>query len=119
MCNSSACYNEAMKEKSLEIYDLQRENGDRFILTATLSKKGELSFDGVDYTSLGKKMFHDIEFEYGYYFSQEETEKLSYLFKTKDLLIAIKEFFHGEIRNTDFLNLCKENNIAYKTWTYV
>lgn len=100
--------------KEVTLYDIKRNNGDWLILKAYLSE-GKLKLEGHDFTMLSESMFGDEEYEYFYFFNQENTQKLSLVFnKKEDLLQCLLDFFNNEIKNQEFIKLCRDNNIAYE-----
>ena len=47
-------------------------------------------------------------------FDKENTDKLFDLFNTKDLLTSLYNYFDGDMRDLEFYDLCKNNEINYK-----
>lgn len=99
-------------KQEVSLYDIKWNNGDCLIFRAYLNE-GKLKMEGHDFTSLSESMFGDEEYEYFYFFNQENTKKLSLLLHNDDLLQGLLDFFNNEIKNQEFIKLCKDNNIAY------
>ena len=96
------------------LYDIKRDNGDQFILRAYVDTFTHgLILEGQDFSSTAKEMFGDEEYEYYYRFSKEETEKAKKMLGNADILAAVSGFFHEEMRETEFIEFCKQNGIKY------
>ncbi|HPX33208.1 MAG TPA: hypothetical protein PLT36_06875 [Erysipelotrichaceae bacterium] len=103
------------KNRIVTLYDIKREDGDWFSLRAYIdSSCNKLYLEGQDFTKLAKDMFGDEEYEYFYVFSNKSVEKLKVIFNNDDVLDAISTFFHGEMLNSEFIELCKKNDIPYE-----
>ena len=59
-------------------------------------------------------MFGEEEQEKYFVFNKDNTNKLFELFKTKDLLTSLYNYFDGKLRDWEFFDYCKENGIVYK-----
>ena len=51
-----------MQYREVTLYDIERENGERFLLSARIVG-GALLLDGQDFTALAADMFGDEEYE--------------------------------------------------------
>lgn len=103
-------------EKEITLYDINKKNGDEFILRAYI-KNGCLYIEGHDFSNAAQEFFGEEEYEYFYSFSKEDTTKLAAVFGNKDLLLALNEFFNGEMKNDEFEKICSDNNIQYKVFS--
>lgn len=97
----------------LKIYDIKREDGDWFSLSAQIYNSELILFQH-DFSKLHEKMFGDEECETYFVFDKENTDKLFDLFNTKDLLTSLYNYFDGDMRDLEFYDLCKNNEINYK-----
>ena len=99
------------------LYDIERDNGDRFILRAYEDPfTCGLVLEGQDFCALAERLFGDEEYEYYYCFSKEDTEKLAKALGNADLPAALTEFFHGEMRDAEFFGFCKQNGIKWDSF---
>ena len=104
-----------MDTKMVILYDIKREDGDWFCLRAYIDQiDNKLFLEGQDFSKLAKDMFGDEEYEYFYIFDKISVEKIKKILNNDDILLALSDYFHGEMRETDFIELCKNNDIAYK-----
>jgi len=104
-----------MKSKIINLYDIKREDGDWFSLRAYIDPlSNDLFLEGQDFTKLAEEMFGDEEYEYFYIFPTKSINKLKVVFNNDDVLDAISTFFHGEMLNSEFIELCKKNDIPYE-----
>ena len=94
------------------LYDIGKQNGDWF--------KMEAFFTGVelvllihDFSNMHEDIFGDDESEVFYVFDSENVEKLISVFHTTDLLASLSEFYDGKMRDKEFFDLCRENNISF------
>lgn len=103
------------KNRIVTLYDIKREDGDWFSLRAYIdSSYNKLYLEGQDFTKLAKDMFGDEEYEYFYVFSKESIIKLKKALNNDDLLSGLNDYFHGEMLNSEFIELCKKNDIPYE-----
>ena len=99
----------------IKLYDIKREDGDWFSLSAQIYE-GRLILFQHDFSKLHERMFGDEECEEYFTFDEENTDKLFDLFKTKDLLTSLYIYFDGEMRDLEFYDYCKENGIEYESF---
>ena len=99
------------------LYDIERDNGDWFSLTAYTDRPADgLTLFMHDFSAEAEKCFGDEEVEHFYSFSEEETAKLAKALGNTDLPAALTEFFHGEMRDTEFFGFCKQNGIKWDSF---
>lgn len=99
--------------KSVTLYSIREENGDSYSMTATYTGT-ELIMFSHDFSQFHKAFFGDDEYEGYRIFDSENVDKLCALFDTTDILSALTEYFKGEMKDTEFFDLCKENSISFK-----
>ena len=75
---------------------------------------GELTLNGYDSIPGISHAYGDGEAAYVYNFDRENTQKLTEIFHTENLLESLKKFFGGKKALTEFENLCRENGIYFQ-----
>lgn len=75
---------------------------------------GELTLNGYDNIPGISHAYGDGEAAYVYNFDRENTQKLTEIFHTENLLESLKKFFGGKKALTEFENLCRENGIYFQ-----
>ena len=100
-------------ENKVILYDIKREDGDRFYLQAVLFLDGKLALEGQDFSKIALELFGDDEYEYYYMFDVMNTNKLKIALKTDNLLHSLVKFFNGEMINEKFRIFCKESDIEF------
>lgn len=105
-------------QNSVTLYDIKREDGNWFRLTAYLSD-GELKLEAHDFCELAESMFGDSEHETFYMFDSENTQKLLQVLETDNLLEGLQNFFGGQMKDRDFFELCKKNGVmcTFTSWS--
>ena len=97
----------------LTLYDIKREDGDWFSLSAQIQGSKLVLFRH-DFSKIHEMMFGDEECETYFVFDEENTDKLFDSFKTKDMLTSLYNYFGGEMRDLDFFDYCKDNGIVFR-----
>lgn len=104
-------------QRETTLYDVKREDGNWFGLTAYLDN-GELRLARHDFCELAEEMYGNEEHETFYQFNAENTMKLAAVLKTEDLLKGLQVYFDGKMRDGEFFDLCEENNIRYSFFSW-
>ncbi len=100
-------------ENKVILYNINKDNGDSFVLRAFMFPDGRLVLEGQDFCETAKNWFGDEEYEYYYTFNIENTNKLKAVLKSDDLLKTLVEFFSGEMINEKLRKLCEDNDIKF------
>lgn len=103
-----------MQDRKVNLYSIKKDNGDWFLLRA-YTHNGCLTLEGQDFSQPAKAIFGDEEYEYYYSFDLENTRKLMKVLKNDDILNALIHFFNNKMKNEEFIKLCNEGGVFFKT----